>query len=116
VGNVPFELSRPIDEIDLAAARSPVTNGVSVAMNRIPVPDKLHRDSRPGRNTGVLCVSPGKVIRGLVLCSLLALMAGTVAIPSQAPDEITWLDNYRDAVREAKRTQKPIFIEFRCEA
>lgn len=30
-------------------------------------------------------------------------------------DEIRWLDNYREAIQEAKRTQKPIFLEFRCE-
>jgi hypothetical protein len=30
-------------------------------------------------------------------------------------DSIYWLDNYNDALREAKRTQKPIFLEFRCE-
>ena len=26
------------------------------------------------------------------------------------------LDNYQEALKEAKRTQKPIFLEFRCEA
>lgn len=35
--------------------------------------------------------------------------------PSLAQDEIRWLDNYRETVQEAKRTQKPIFLEFRCE-
>ena len=29
---------------------------------------------------------------------------------------IQWLDNYAKALEEAKRTQKPIFLEFRCEA
>ena len=28
---------------------------------------------------------------------------------------IQWLENYREALRQAKRTQKPIFLEFRCE-
>ena len=28
---------------------------------------------------------------------------------------ISWFDNYREALKEAKRTQKPIFLEFRCE-
>ena len=37
-------------------------------------------------------------------------------IPGPAPDEIVWFENYRDAIREAKKTQKPIFLEFRCEA
>ena len=29
---------------------------------------------------------------------------------------IHWLDSYKEALKEAKRTQKPIFLEFRCEA
>ncbi len=45
---------------------------------------------------------------------LLTLLFWTPCLPSQ--DEIPWLDNYADALREARRTQKPIFLEFRCEA
>ena len=30
-------------------------------------------------------------------------------------DDIAWLDNYQEAVRVAKATGKPIFIEYRCE-
>jgi len=30
-------------------------------------------------------------------------------------NEIRWLDNYRETIEEAKRTQKPVFLEFRCE-
>jgi len=41
---------------------------------------------------------------------------GSGGLSSPVPDEITWLDNYGDAIREAKRTQKPLFLEFRCEA
>ena len=33
-----------------------------------------------------------------------------------AQDEINWLDSYADAVKIAKEKQKPIFVEFRCEA
>ena len=29
---------------------------------------------------------------------------------------ITWHANYREALQEAARTQKPLFLEFRCEA
>lgn len=29
-------------------------------------------------------------------------------------DKLVWLDNYEAAVAEAKRTGKPIFLEFRC--
>jgi hypothetical protein len=40
------------------------------------------------------------------------------AIPAVAQDEETmdWLDDYQKALQEAKRTHKPIFLEFRCEA
>ena len=31
-------------------------------------------------------------------------------------DTVDWLDNYPKALAEAKRTNKPIFLEFRCEA
>ncbi len=30
-------------------------------------------------------------------------------------DDIRWHDNYASALREAKQTGKPIFLEFRCE-
>ena len=45
---------------------------------------------------------------------LLALL-GVAALTAQ-DDGIHWLDNYQEALKEAKRTQKPIFLEFRCEA
>ena len=31
-------------------------------------------------------------------------------------DEITWLGDYKEAIRQSRQTRKPIFIEFRCEA
>jgi hypothetical protein len=55
-------------------------------------------------------------IRGFVLYAFLVGVMGTGAARLPAPDEVAWLDNYGDALREAKRTQKPIFLEFRCEA
>jgi hypothetical protein len=37
--------------------------------------------------------------------------------PVAAQDEgIQWLGSYKEALQEAKRTRKPIFLEFRCEA
>jgi hypothetical protein len=46
----------------------------------------------------------------------LAYVVGSVVGPLLAQDdEIYWLENYSEAIREAKRTQKPIFLEFRCE-
>jgi hypothetical protein len=48
----------------------------------------------------------------------LLLSAAVCAIPMLAQDDdgIHWLGNYQEALREAKRTRKPIFLEFRCEA
>jgi len=49
-----------------------------------------------------------------ILYACLLILA---ALPLQAQDnEITWLGNYRDALRQAKQDNKPIFLEFRCEA
>lgn len=30
-------------------------------------------------------------------------------------ETVDWLSNYKEAIAEAKRTQKPIFLEYRCE-
>lgn len=30
-------------------------------------------------------------------------------------DTVDWFNNYKDAIAEAKRTGKPIFLEYRCE-
>lgn len=54
--------------------------------------------------------------RGFILYVILACAVGSVVGPPLAQeDEILWLDNYGKAIQEAKRTQKPIFLEFRCE-
>ena len=51
-----------------------------------------------------------------VLPALFGFFMTAVAVPTFAQDdEIRWLDNYRETLQEAKRTQKPIFVEFRCE-
>lgn len=31
-------------------------------------------------------------------------------------DGVQWLGDYQEALRQAKQTRKPIFVEFRCEA
>ena len=46
--------------------------------------------------------------------AILALAAVTVPGFAQE-DGLQWHDNYKSAIAEAKRTQKPIFLEFRCE-
>jgi hypothetical protein len=43
-------------------------------------------------------------------------LLGALPVFSQADDDsLTWLDNYQEAIREAKITGKPIFLEYRCE-
>jgi len=55
------------------------------------------------------------MIRNILPYAALACAAFTS--PLQAQDnEITWLGSYREAVQQAKLTQKPILVEFRCEA
>lgn len=44
----------------------------------------------------------------LIALSLLALSAS-------AQDGLHWFDNYKDALAEARRSQKPVLLEFRCE-
>ncbi len=48
-----------------------------------------------------------------------AVLACTMGVLSTARAEeqgVAWLGNYRQALREAKETGKPLFVEFRCEA
>ena len=33
-----------------------------------------------------------------------------------AADEINWLGSYKEGLRVARETQKPLLVEFRCEA
>jgi hypothetical protein len=50
------------------------------------------------------------------LC-VLACLARLAAAPMPAQDDsVKWLNNYQAALRQAKQTHKPIFLEFRCEA
>ena len=45
------------------------------------------------------------------------LLIAAVVLPAAAQeDTVDWFDNYPKALAEAKRTNKPIFLEFRCEA
>jgi uncharacterized protein YyaL (SSP411 family) len=50
----------------------------------------------------------------LALTGLLCVSAASLA--AQDDEGINWLSSYKQALEEAKRTQKPIFLEFRCEA
>ena len=51
--------------------------------------------------------------------SVAAAIALVAFLPSPAAAQsddgmVEWLDNYGEALAEAKRTGKPIFLEFRC--
>ncbi len=46
---------------------------------------------------------------------LAGLLCGGLAALAAEDDRLHWLSNYDEAIREARRTQKPIFLEFRCE-
>ena len=53
--------------------------------------------------------------RASALYWLLACVVWSGVMPSFAQERIPWLHNYGEAIREAKETGKPIFLEFRCE-
>jgi hypothetical protein len=54
--------------------------------------------------------------RHLIVSLSLACALWLVASPLAAQDDgIFWFNNYDDAMQEAKRTGKPIFLEYRCE-
>jgi hypothetical protein len=51
------------------------------------------------------------------LYAALICLAGIATAPLQAQDnELNWLGDYREALQQAKKENKPIFLEFRCEA
>jgi uncharacterized protein YyaL (SSP411 family) len=48
---------------------------------------------------------------------VLAGIVSSVAVPAPAQENrIFWYTDYKEAIQEAKRTGKPLFLEFRCEA
>jgi hypothetical protein len=51
----------------------------------------------------------------LALGMLAAWSMGAVAAPAE-DRFINWRTDYRAALQEAKQAQKPVFLEFRCEA
>ena len=49
---------------------------------------------------------------GVLFLFAVAALAQPKAIDD---DEINWRDNYQTALKEARATGKPIFLEYRCE-
>ncbi len=54
----------------------------------------------------------------LVFFVVLACIIGMFAYVHLRADQggITWLSDYREAIRLAKQTHQPMLVEFRCEA
>ena len=48
------------------------------------------------------------------LCSAALALAALAHIPARAEQAVTWIESYDEALAEARRTGKPIFLEFRC--
>ena len=55
-------------------------------------------------------------MRSLMRTLLLASLCSIPFVAQDDTDTIEWFGDYEKAVEEAKRTNKPIFLEFRCEA
>jgi hypothetical protein len=55
-------------------------------------------------------------MRRLLLLVLIAMVCMAPGLAQDDADTIEWFGDYQKAVEEAKRTNKPIFLEFRCEA
>ena len=57
-------------------------------------------------------------MRSFQFAFVAGLMSLSLSIPLLAADDDTvdWYGNYKEAIQEAKRTHKPIFLEYRCEA
>ena len=51
-----------------------------------------------------------KVAAAVILFSLASYAQG-----NQSADDIVWLGTYEAALKEARATGKPIFLEYRCE-
>jgi hypothetical protein len=55
----------------------------------------------------------------LRLAAPLALLAGAIFLPppaaAQSKEGIQWHDNYQQALKLARESGKPIFLEYRCE-
>ena len=45
---------------------------------------------------------------------VIALALAVMALPGLAAAQLSWHNNYAEALAEAKETGKPLFINFRC--
>ncbi len=54
-------------------------------------------------------------LRRLTALLPLLLLASSTILHAQEEETVEWFSDYKQALAEAKRTGKPIFLEFRCE-
>ncbi len=54
-------------------------------------------------------------MRSSTLLPIFLCLAGFATLDAQEVDAVDWLDNYQEAVKVARATGKPIFLEYRCE-
>ncbi len=52
----------------------------------------------------------GLYVRGF----LIACWGVLAPAATQAKEAVTWIESYDEAIEEARRSGKPIFLEFRC--
>jgi uncharacterized protein YyaL (SSP411 family) len=50
-----------------------------------------------------------------IFLGLAGLACQSATLQAQPVDAVDWLDNYQEALQQAKATGKPIFLEYRCE-
>jgi len=50
-----------------------------------------------------------------ILLALAGLAWHSTPLHAQPVDAVDWLDNYQEALQQARATGKPIFLEYRCE-
>ena len=48
------------------------------------------------------------------LLACLVSFAISMPVASRGKEAVTWIESYDEALAEARRTGKPIFLEFRC--
>lgn len=53
-------------------------------------------------------------VRIFAAFAVMLSFASTFAQAQNAPDEIEWIESYDDAIAEARRTGRPLFLTFRC--
>lgn len=49
-----------------------------------------------------------------LLALQVSLAISLLSTPAAAEEAVGWITSYEEAVEEARRTEKPIFLEFRC--